>query len=176
MDKKLIISKKYQLKYNYYALEDGNIYSETSNKNLSKHLDKDGYEKVRLVSLDGRHTYSVHRLILESFNPVDNMELLQVNHKDGNKRNNNLTNLEWTTCAENIQHACNNNLRHIQKGENNNQAKLSENDVKEIIKLLLEKELTQKEIGLKFNVTEDAIGAIKNKRNWKYLTKDINFN
>lgn len=176
MNKKLIVSKKYELKYNYYTLEDGNIYSEKSNRNLSKHLDKDGYEKVRLVSLDGRHTYSVHRLILESFNPVDNMELLQVNHKDGNKRNNNLTNLEWTTCAENIRHACNNNLRHVQKGENNNQAKLSENDVKEIIKLLLEKELTQKEIGLKFNVTEDAIGAIKNKHNWKYLTKDINFN
>ena len=76
MEKRLIKSSKYQLKYNYYALENGNIYSEKTNKILSKHLDKDGYEKVRLVSEDGRHTYSVHRLILENFYPVEGMENL----------------------------------------------------------------------------------------------------
>ena len=36
--------------------------------------------------------------------------------------------------------------------------------------------LTQKEIGKQFDVSEDVIGAIKNKRNWKYLTNNINFN
>ena len=176
MEKRLIVSKKYQLKYDYYALEDGNIYSETSNRNLSKHLDKDGYEKVRLISLDGRHTYSVHRLILESFNPIEDMEILQVNHIDGNKQNNRLNNLEWTTSKENIQHACKNGLRHNQTGENNNATKLTEESVKLIVELLLEKKLTQKEIGKQFGVSEDVIGVIKNKRNWKHLTKDINFN
>ena len=176
MKKQLIVSKKYQLKYDYYALDDGNIYSETTNRNLSKHLDKDGYEKVRLVSLDGRHTYSVHRLILESFNPVENMENLQVNHIDGNKQNNRLNNLEWTTCKENIRHACNAGLRHNQTGENNNATKLTEESVKLIIELLLERKFTQKEIGKQFNVSEDVIGAIKNKRNWKHLTENINFN
>lgn len=175
MKKQLIVSKKYQLKYNYYALEDGNIYSETSKRNLSKHLDKDGYEKVRLVSMDGRHTYSVHRLILESFNPVENMDILQVNHKDGNKQNNKLNNLEWTTCKENIQHACATGLRHNQIGENNNATKLTEKSVETIIALLLAKKLTQKEIGAQFGVSEDVIGAIKNKRNWRHLTEGINF-
>ena len=176
MKKQLIISKKYQLKYNYYALEDGNIYSETSGRNLSKHLDKDGYEKVRLVSLDGRHTYSVHRLILESFFPIENMENLQVNHLDGNKQNNSLSNLEWSTCQENINHACKNNLRHNQIGEYNNATKLTEENVKEIIEMLLSKQFTQKEIGKRFEVSEDVVGAIKNKRNWKHLTENINFN
>lgn len=176
MEKKLIVSHKYDLKYNYYAIEDGNIYSEYSKKMLSKQLDKDGYEKVCLVSKDGRHRYSVHRLILETFNPVENMLELQVNHIDGNKRNNSLKNLEWATCKENIKHACDTGLRHNQTGENNNATKLTEDNVKEIIKLLLEKKLTQKEIGKIYNVSEDVVGAIKNKRNWTHLTHNINFN
>ena len=176
MRRKLIVSNKYQLKYKYYALEDGNIYSSISKRNLSKHLDKNGYEKVRLVSKDGRHSYSVHRLILENFDPVEGMEDLQVNHIDGNKRNNALRNLEWVNCQENIKHACLNNLRHSQKGENNNAAKLTDEQVKCIIDLLLTKKYTQKVIGEKFGVSEDVVNAIKNKRNWKHLTKNIEFN
>lgn len=94
MNKKLIIYCKYNLKFNYYVTDDGRVYSERSQKFLSPQLDKNGYEKVQMISIDGkRHRYSVHRLILENFNPVDNMQYLQVNHKDGNKRNNNLSNL-----------------------------------------------------------------------------------
>lgn len=173
---KLVKTSKYNLKYNYYVTKTGKIYSEYSKKFLSAQLDKDGYEKVRLISTDGaRHRYSVHRLVLENYNPVDGMETLQVNHIDGDKQNNNLNNLEWVTCQENILHAYKNNL-HSQKGEHNNATKLTENNVKDIIQLLLKKELTQKEIGKQFGVSEDVIGAIKNKHNWKYLTNNINFN
>lgn len=112
MEQKLITICKYSLKYNYYVIDNGSIFSEKTNKILSTHLDRYGYEKVRLISIDGkRHTYSVHRLVLENFNPIDNMENLQVNHKDGNKLNNNLDNLEWVTPKENIKHAIKNNLR-----------------------------------------------------------------
>lgn len=63
-----------------------------------------------------------------------------------------------------------------QKGSKNNASKLSEEQVLEIINLLLAKKYTQKEIGNHFNVSEDCIGAIKNKKNWKYLTENIDFN
>lgn len=171
----LIKSKKYQLKYSYYAREDGSIFSATSNKILSTNLDKDGYVKVRLISVDGRHTYSVHRLILENFNPIDNMENMQVNHIDGNKQNNKLENLEWVTCSENNQHAHKIGLKN-QKGEHNNASKLTENDVKEIINLLLETNMTQKEIGRIYGISDQAIGDIKAHQRWKYLTDGINFN
>ena len=47
----------------------------------------------------------VHRLVMMAFNPVEGMAELTVNHKDGNKGNNNLENLEWCTIAENNLHA-----------------------------------------------------------------------
>lgn len=167
---------KYNLKFDYYANDNGTIYSEKTNKILSYQLDKDGYAKVQMMSDDGkRHRYSVHRLILENFCPIPDMDQFQVNHKDGNKLNNKLENLEWTTCSENNKHKYRIGLA-TQKGENNGASKLTEDNVKEIIQLLLSKKYTQKEIGQLYNVSEDCIGAIKQKKNWKYLTEYINFN
>lgn len=103
--KKIEISK-YPLKYDYFLTEDGKIYSSFSGRYLSTVLDRDGYVKVRLMSTDGkRHRYSVHRLMMENYYPRADMKDLQVNHIDGDKQNNSLSNLEWCTCSENVKHA-----------------------------------------------------------------------
>ena len=167
---------KYPLKFDYYVNDNGSIYSAISNKTLSYQLDKDGYAKVQLMSQDNkRHRYSVHRLVLENFMPIPNMHLLQVNHKDGNKLNNRLDNLEWVTASQNNTHKYKIGLA-TQKGEYNNGSKLTEKQVQEIIQLLLTKCYTYREIGEKYNVDEETIGAIKRKKNWKYLTEHIDFN
>lgn len=169
-----ITVSKYQLKFNYFLNENGEVFSQRTNKKLSTHLDKDGYEKVRLVCTDGkRHTFSVHRLMLENFCPREDMRLLQVNHVDGNKLNNALYNLEWCTCEENIHHAVKMNLRHCQKGENNNAAKLSEQQVKEIIDLLLDGRFSSAEIGRMYGVCEDYANSIRRGEHWRYLTIGI---
>ena len=175
MQKKLITNCKYELKFNYYVQDDGKIFSERTNKILSVQLDKDGYEKVQMMSTDGkRHRYSVHRLVLENFNPIENMNKFQVNHIDGNKRNNNLSNLEWVTCSENLIHAHKIGLKN-QSGEHNNASKLTEEQVKEIINMLLEHKYTYGQIDEKFGVSDETIGSIKRKENWKYLTENIDF-
>ena len=173
---KNITYSKYNLKYTYLLTEDGKVYSQKSSRFLKTHLDKNGYEKVRLVCDDDkRHTFSVHRLMLENFNPVQGMENLQVNHIDGNKLNNHINNLEWTTCKQNIKHAIQHNLRANQYGEYNPSSKLTEETVLEIIKLLKSKKYSGAEIDRMYGLCKDYANSIRRKERWTYLTKDINF-
>lgn len=61
-----------------------------------------GYLEVRLTTDANKYVYRlVHRLVLAAFNPVENMDVMEVNHKDENKHNNKLENLEWMTSQEN---------------------------------------------------------------------------
>lgn len=172
---KKIENCKHELKYPYYVTKEGRVYSEFSQKFLTVSYDKDGYSKVRMSSKDlpngKQHLYSVHRLVLENFNPVENMINLQVNHIDGDKTNNNITNLQWVTCKENIHHAIENNLR----AKINGSAKLSESDVIEIIGRLLSKE-SYSSICKDFDVHKETIARIKRKDSWTELTKNIIFN
>lgn len=174
--RKLIRNHRYEFKYPYYVEENGKVWSERTHKYMAISLDRYGYEKVCLMAKDGhRHRFSVHRLVLENFCPRDDMADLQVNHKDGNKRNNNLDNLEWCTCQENIDHAVKMNLRADQRGENNPYHKITEQQAKEIIDLLLSKKYTQLEISRMYGLSDDYAGNIKRKKLWKYFTKDIDF-
>ncbi len=91
----------------YSVTEDGRVINNKRNKEKKACIDKHGYLKVGLN--DQNKKYFVHRLVALTYieNP-DNKET--VNHKDGNKLNNHVSNLEWMTNAENIKHAHNNNL------------------------------------------------------------------
>ena len=60
--------------------------------------------KVKLSKDNKRYSFSVHRLMMKIFCPVENMEKLEVNHIDGNPQNNILSNLEWVTPEENHKH------------------------------------------------------------------------
>ena len=60
---------------------------------------------------------SVHRLVMKAFKPCDEMDDLQVNHIDGNKLNNRLNNLEWSTALENIRHSFQTGLQRFQMRE-----------------------------------------------------------
>ena len=167
--KKLIPKCKYNLKFNYYITDDGKVWSERTQKFLSFQYDKNGYVKVQMRSTDNKsHRYSVHRLVLENFKPVENMENLQVNHIDGNKKNNNLTNLEWTTSEENIRHAIDNNLRATINGA----SKLTPEQVIEIYRRATNGERNI-DLGKEFNIHPDQVGRIKNKKAWKEITSSL---
>lgn len=96
---------------NYEVSNKGNIRSKEyndslghlrSSKKLKKQVNNCGYEYVILSSKEEKHkTLTVHRIVAKTFIPNPE-EKEDVNHIDGNKLNNNVNNLEWTTTQENI--------------------------------------------------------------------------
>lgn len=68
-----------------------------------------GYFEIGLsYKPNKRKWFLVHRLVLSVFNPIPNMDQMEVNHKDENKSNNKLDNLEWVTSAENYNYGARN--------------------------------------------------------------------
>lgn len=87
----------------------GKVMTAKTGRMLSPTIDARGYERVCLFKMDRHRRYKVHRLVAITFIPnPDNKD--QVNHKDGNKRNNSTDNLEWVTNEENMHHSRENGL------------------------------------------------------------------
>ena len=163
-----------EVKDRYYINKKGELFTDNGNKKMKNCL-KNGYVKNTLVLKDGsQKSFFRHRLVMICFNKVDNYKNLQVNHIDGNKQNNTLNNLEWCTNQENRIHAVKLGLAASLKGEDNPASKLLESQVLDIINDLLN-HVPYSQICKKYNCSKSTISAIKNKRNWIYLTKDINF-
>lgn len=111
--------------------EDGRIYSKKSNKFLKQMINHNGYFIIN-IKPNGRQDKNkilrVHRLVAECF--IDNPEnKLFVNHKDGNKQNNDKNNLEWVTPKENSNHALKNGGLIIKNGEEFSSSKLKNKDI-----------------------------------------------
>ncbi len=87
---------------NYSVSNFGNIMNNKTNKKL-RILIKSGYSHISLVNNKCKKTIKVHRLVAKEFisNPENKQE---VNHKDKNKTNNHIDNLEWVTHKENCLH------------------------------------------------------------------------
>lgn len=83
---------------------------------LRPRVDRGGYLLIGLSKGGEKKTASVHRLVLEAFVPrVRGKD--QCNHKDGNKLNNRVENLEWCTPSENQLHAFRTGLKRPSGGE-----------------------------------------------------------
>ena len=99
---------------NYFIDENGNIYDRNKKIMKSKWVDNTGYYQIVLRKDNKRHHIRIHRLVALQFLPnPDNLP--QVNHKDGNKLNNNVDNLEWVDNKTNTQHGYDNGCYHTKK-------------------------------------------------------------
>lgn len=166
---KLMIGHKWIEEYEglYSVSPNGKVYSYKSNKYIK--LQSNGhYLKVTLTK-NGKQTQKlVHRIVAKAFipNPEDKKE---VNHIDGNKSNNCVSNLEWTTPKENQQHAVKTNLRKF--GTDLWNGKFSKEQVLKIIQLK-KKGMSCKKLGKMFNCDATTISAIsRGLRYKKYFEK-----
>lgn len=89
----------------YEVSENGDVRNKITGLVLRSSIDRYGYPKIHLILDDGGNYHAtIHRLVAENW--VDGWHPgLQVNHIDGNKKNNHWSNLEWVTVSENIQHS-----------------------------------------------------------------------
>jgi len=127
-----------------------------------------GYYNGLLCKKGNQTNYQISRLVAKAF--ISNSEnKSEVNHKDGIKTNNFATNLEWCTRSENQHHAYLIGLRNY-KRENHPELKLNEFQVRVIRKC---NNLTQKELGRIFNVSQVQISTIKLNKGWKHM-KSLN--
>lgn len=126
-----------------------------------------GYVKVMLAKNGERKLRFLHRLIAETFLPRK-IGKDQVNHRNGRKTDNSVRNLEWCTSKENTHHAMKSGLRTVY-GIHHHLAKLTNEDVKKIRKLLATRTFEQQDIARAFGVTAPVISAIYRRKTWKHI-------
>ncbi len=121
------------------------------------YLNRDGYLYVNLISKSAK----IHILVLEAFDSKRPYKLV-CNHKDGNKLNNHINNLEWVTSSKNTKHAWDNGLM-VSK------TKLTVRQVKYIRYVIKNKLKKQIELAKIFKVKPATIGDIVHYRSWKNI-------
>jgi len=127
-------------------------------------VNKQGYLYMAFRAGGCQKNAYMHRLVAETFiqNPAGKPF---VNHKDGNKQNNNVSNLEWVTVIENNRHARETGLNVAPTGEDNRLSILTNDDVRDI-KRQLAKGIKQRDIARAFKVHYSLISHIKAGRKW----------
>ena len=161
----------------YYHISDlGNVKRTHLGKSnihgmlLVPSFDKDGYPEVNLSipGIDGKRkikTFKIHVLVAEVFiGPRPNGQV--INHKDGVKTNNSISNLEYCTIKENCIHAINSGLYVPPCGEKHPNSKLTELQIRQIRR---DTKKSFAKIAKLFNCSPTTIGSIVNKQQWKHV-------
>lgn len=160
--------------YNCYKVSNyGRVFNCITRTFINNYIAYGNYLSVSLATINGYKSVLLHRLMMLSFYPIDDPDLYQVNHKDGNKMHNELYNLEWVTRSENIIHAYNTGLHH--RGEDNASTTISNETAIAICEKLQEGIYTNEQIANMYNTTECVVSDIKQGHSWKFISKDYIF-
>jgi len=163
----------------YFINEKGEVWSTFKYLVLTQHLDSSKNYLQSLLMVPGRKTgipRSMHKLVAITWlgDPPGEIGSKRgqycVNHKDGNKLNNHIDNLEWTTCEENLRHAWENGLQSF--GENSSNSRFTSGKVRSIRLRLLAGEKC-KAIAVELGVGVECIKKIQQYISWKRQDWDL---
>lgn len=154
----------------YYVDSFGNIYGKRGNI-LKVQVNEKGYLRLSVNYDKKKHTKFVHRMVAETFIP-NPFNLPEVNHLNGDKKDNRIDNLEWVSTKENKQHAM--VVLEQGYGENHSKATLNNNQVIEVCEML-EQGYRVVDIVRKTKISKDKISSIKKKATWKHISCSYNF-
>jgi len=143
----------------------------TPGRILKPHRRPDGYLTANLCRDGKPKQVRIHRLVAERFLGPAPSPRHEVNHKNGDKTDNRVENLEWVTRSENHTHAYRQLGRQAAptKGEASNLSKLTRRDVVEIRKLWATGKYTLAELGEMFGVSKSNISMIVNRKTWQHV-------
>lgn len=129
--------------------------------------DRTGYKFVQLYKDKRSYNRTIHRLVADAFISRGDETKVVVNHKDGNKHNNIVDNLEWCTNQYNHEHATKTGLK--PRGSRIGSSKLTEESV-EVIKRMLADNVNHGQISKWFKVSRSTISLISEGKTWNSLT------
>lgn len=147
---------------NYYVNKLGEVYNIRSRKVTNGCYDKNGYKRFN-YNTKPRKSCSIHRAVLETYNPRVDCDLLEVNHINQIKDDNRLENLEWVTHEENMNKVFGSSKEALTfRKEDNPNSKLTSDQVQEI----LVSNKSYSSLAKIFGVHKSTIGFIKTGRSW----------
>lgn len=135
-------------------------------KLLKFKIRNDGYKILNLSKNGISKEFYIHYLVANTFigeRPKDH----HICHGDGNRQNNNLSNLRYGTRSDNTNDSIKHGTCYFKKGEDNPYSKLKKEEVKNILENKGIK--TQKELSKQFGVCRQSISSIQTFKNWKHL-------
>jgi len=140
-------------------------------KILKEFVNLQGYHKL-CIRFDGKvRTRPIHQLVIETFvMPISEFPKgHEINHKNGDKGDNRLCNLEIISHSLNVQYAYDRGQKIPLQGEQQGNSTLTNVKVLKIRELCDEGKLLNREIGEMFGVTGECISQIKHRRSWKHI-------
>lgn len=156
---------------NYEVSTYGRVRNTITKKNLKLSKSKRGYVSVALYLHQKPKRYFVHTLVALAFIPNPENKP-QVNHIKGKEKDNNwIGNLEWATQSENMKHAYSTGLEKVRRGTKIKTSKLTEKNVVDIKKLLMQGH-TQQSIADRFNISRGNIKNIQLGTHWSHVEVD----